>query len=505
MRKGFLHVVEIIIVSAMVLLILQLAYAPKQAVDWQSLDLYTQANDVLFSLDRKGVDWFNSTEVNDVLSSSFSNSTIFSLKITNAIKPQIKVGCLGCDGTQVSNLNSALKSFQINGQTVTFSVAAVSAFSHDYDVMVAFGPIADSQYDQSRQFLAAGKGIVEFRHLASGDINSVQTGLFGIIFNLTLQNPDSTRIEFRSDDSSGSYYNIYKYFHNIPLYQNNFTSAADITSWTVQSPSWSQDSGNYLGSGTDAISYYNIPFQGNYSLRTWLSFPASSPATTAKLILYRQDPSNYVSVIINRSSNTIAVWENSSGVSVSMGSVSYVLSTGVWYDVKIIAQEDRSLRIYVNGSRVLTSQPVSSIPPSSQIAFGAENGQVRFDNLRVAFSEKHTFSQVLQAGEKIWPADNRMENIILFQKSMQLPACIVNSNIADGKGRTAWLSYADPAGSQEISNMLRDLVVWTAGDENEVVRNDVKNVPVVVSLYRTYDQDMYQPVEVVLTMGNLYG
>jgi hypothetical protein len=501
MRKGFLHVVEIIMVSAMVLIILQLVYAPKQAVDWQSLELYTQANDMLFSLDRKGVDWFNSTAVSYALYSSFSNSTIFSLKLTNTIKPQIKVGCLGCDAIQLSNLQSSLRPFEINGQPVTFSVASATAFSHDYDVIVAFSSIADSQYDQARQFLMAGKGIVEFRHLASGDMNAVQANLFGIAFNSTLQNPDISGIEFYSSDSSGIYYNIYKYYHSIPLYQDNFTTVAG---WAVQSGSWSSNSGNYLGdsgAATEAVSYYNTQFQGNYSIRAWLNLDTG---TAAKLLLYRQDSGNYIAVVFNRTSGTIAIWENTSSAPANRGSASYALGAGVWYDIKIITQEDRSLKVYVNGTQVLTSQPVS-LPTSSQIAFGSVNGQARFDNLRVAFSESHTFSMVLQAGEKIWPSDNNMERIILFQKGTQLPACIVNSNIVDNNGRTAWLSYADPVGNQETSSMLKDLVVWAAGDENEVIKNDVKNLPVVTSLYRTYDQDMFQPVEVLLTMGNLYG
>jgi hypothetical protein len=82
---------------------------------------------------------------------------------------------------------------------------------------------------------------------------------------------------------------------------------------------------------------------------------------------------------------------------------------------------------------------------------------------------------------------------------------VVNSNIVDDNGRTAWLAYSDPSASQDAGNMLRTLVVWAAGDEYYVIKNEVRNVPVVNSLYKTYDQDMYQPVEVVLTMGRLYG
>ncbi|MCJ7816714.1 MAG: hypothetical protein MUP55_02550 [Candidatus Aenigmarchaeota archaeon] len=49
MRKGFLHVVEIVIVGLMAfLVILQFSYVPKQNIDWGGMKLSTQANDVLF-------------------------------------------------------------------------------------------------------------------------------------------------------------------------------------------------------------------------------------------------------------------------------------------------------------------------------------------------------------------------------------------------------------------------------------------------------------------------
>lgn len=137
MRKGFLHVVEIIIVGLMAFLVLaQFSYVPKQAADWDGMKLSTQANDVLFSLDRKGVDWFNSTEVDKAMSSFLSNNTIYSLNIRNVMKPQISVGCI-CSAAETASLVGALKPFEINGQQVSFSVSRIGtiAFSHGYDVI----------------------------------------------------------------------------------------------------------------------------------------------------------------------------------------------------------------------------------------------------------------------------------------------------------------------------------------------------------------------------------
>ncbi|MCX6814217.1 MAG: hypothetical protein NTY20_00985 [Candidatus Aenigmarchaeota archaeon] len=506
MRKGFLHVVEIVIVGLMAFLVLlQFSYMPKQNIDWAGMKLSTQANDILFSLDKKGVDFFNSTELDRAISSFVSNNTIYSLRIRNVMKPKINVGCI-CSAAETTSLTNTLQTFEINGQSMSFSVTRIDpiAFSHEYDVIVINDSNLASYYDQIRQFLGADKGIVEFRHFANlGEIDNVQTNLFNLKWNSSLPNPNADPVGFRSNMSSESYYNIYKYFHNIPIYQENFTSSA--ANWNTQIGSWSVNSQNYLGdsgAGTEAVSFYNRQFQDTYSMRALFRFDT---APNVKMIVYRQDASNYVAVDYNDGSNTVTVWDNLTGTPNNRGSAGYALASGIWYDVRIMPQPDRTLKIYINGSQInlVSPQPVT-IRQNSQIGLGVQNGQSRFDNVRVSFTEKHNFSQILQ-NEKVQPQDNNLQKSMLIQRSTQLPACVVNSNIVDDRGRTAWLAYADPAANQDISNMLRTLVVWAAGDENVIIKNEVRNVPVVTSLYKIYDQDMYQPVEIVLTMGNLYG
>ena len=501
MRKGFLHVVEIVIVSLMTfLVILQFSYLPKQNIDWGGMKLSTQANDMLFSLDRKGVDWFNSTGVERAISSFVSNNTIFSLNVRNAMKPQIRVGCI-CSPAENTSLANALQPFEINGQPVGFSVTRIGsiAFSHDYDVIVINDSNMAGYYDQIRQFLAAGRGIVEFRHLDQSKMDSVQADFFGLNWNGLLPNPSADPVVF-STDASPEYSNIYKYFHNIPLYQENFSS---ITGWFTQIGSWNLNSQNYVGSSgsnPEAVSYYTRVFNDTYSVRALLKLDTAN--SRAKIILYRQDANNYVAVELNDNSDRVTAYNNVSGTATSLGFANFNPGTGSWHDVKAVPQPGNRLKIYINGSLVLTTTQPANIISNTRIALGVSGGQARFDNVRVAFAEGHNFSQILQ-NEKIQPQDFR--DVILLQKGTQLPACVVNSNVADGNGRAAWLAYSDPGSSQDMANMLRTLVAWAAGEENEVVKNDVRNLPVVTSLYRTYDQDMYQPVEVVLTMGNLYG
>jgi hypothetical protein len=502
MRKGFLHVVEIVIVGLMTfLVILQFSYLPTQNIDWASMKLSAQANDILFSLDKKDVDWFDPAQVDGAISSFVSNNTVYALTVRNSMKPFIKVGCI-CSAAETASIAAALQPFSINGQWVSFSVTqpAPIAFSHEYDVILINDSNMAPYYGQIRQFLDADKGMVEFRHLDLSDIDSVQTDFFGLKWNGSLANPDDSSLEFRSNLSSDTYFNLYKYFHNIPLYQEDFSS---ITGWNTQIGSWNLNSGNYVGtSGTEAVSYYSKAFNDTYSLRALVKLDTAS---RAKLILYRQTPDTYVAVELDDGSNTVTVYNNVSGTTSDRGSASYPVNTVSWYDVKAVPQPDSRLMVYINNSLLFITTPLT-LTPNTQVGLGARGGIARFDNVRVTFSEGHLFPASLLAGsEKVQPADDNPQKVILLQNSRQLPACIVNSNILDDRGRTAWLAYSDPVNNHEVSNMLRTLVVWAAGDENHVIRNEVKNVPVVTSIYKTYSQDMFQPVEIVLTMGNLYG
>ncbi|MCJ7816715.1 MAG: hypothetical protein MUP55_02555, partial [Candidatus Aenigmarchaeota archaeon] len=277
------------------------------------------------------MDWFNSTEVDKAISSFISNNTIYSLKIRNVMKPAINVGCI-CSAAETAALRNNLTYFEINGQPVTFNVTQISpiALSHEYDVIVINDSGLSSYYDQIRQFLTADKGIVQFRNLSESEIDSVQTDLFVLKWNNSLGNPDTVPVEFRSNMSSEPYYNIYKYFHNLPLYEENFTSSA--ANWVAQTGSWSVNSQNYLGdsgAGTEAVSFYNRQFQDTYSMRALFRFDT---APNAKIIVYRQDASNYVAVDFNDNLNTVTVWDNLTGTPNNRGSAGYALASGIWYD-----------------------------------------------------------------------------------------------------------------------------------------------------------------------------
>ena len=76
--RGFIHVVEIIIVSVLtILVVMQFWRLPSMETDWSKTKLGLQANDLLFSLDREGVDWLDGAQVDSYLSELLPENTIY--------------------------------------------------------------------------------------------------------------------------------------------------------------------------------------------------------------------------------------------------------------------------------------------------------------------------------------------------------------------------------------------------------------------------------------------
>ncbi|HJW96589.1 MAG TPA: hypothetical protein VJ485_00325 [archaeon] len=505
MRKGFIHVVEIIIVTVAVFLIIyQVSQIPRQNSDWESMELYTRANDILFSLDSKGVDWFDPAGVDNALHSSFPSNTVYNLRIKNAMKPEIKVGCI-CNASQLSQVTNALNYFEINGQPVRFTITQIQpasiAFSHEHDVIVAFEQNLDSYSAQISRFLEAGKGIVKVQDIRNSP-EDVMNKLFNVDWDGLLPSP-SRNVYFYSNESSEPYYNIYKYFHSIPIYQQNFTYASLAAGWPTGG-AWSIGGGVYIGNSpaSPSTALYAPTLADRYSFRA--SFRAGAGyANNVTFVMYYQNAQNNVFVSFDFGSpDRVTAWENITGTQNFRGkNSSYTLSPGTMYDVKVVPLQNGRLNVYVNGSMILTTNPVTIPPASTQIGFQIKNGQASFDNVAVTFADNHTFSQnLLDSNEKTLPNTGGTKPVLNNSAS----ACIAYANIVNGNGRTAWLTNYNDMADQDMRNMLRTLVVWAAGEENEVIKGEVKNVPVVASIYKTYDKDMFQPVEIVLTMGNLY-
>ncbi len=343
-QKGFINIVEIIIIAIVLfIIVVQFGSVPLPIKDWSRVKLNLQASDALFTLDKMGVNWFDANQVSGNLSALFNDSNvIYNVRLKNVIKPVIFVGCM-CTNAESELIETILTPFTINGRQVQFFIDTIDparpSFPLRYDMIVVFDYDLNPLENEIRAYLAADKGIVQFRDFSQVEVNAVQQNVFGLIWQDSLS-PNTNAVDFSSTTSNSSniFYPIHKYFFHIP-----------------------RESG---GTFTDPHTFNGLDIQSE---------------------------------------------------------------------------------------RVNTTGP--------------------------------------------------MDNIILAQRVTAVPAAIVNRNMANGLGRTAWLSRN---GDQEdADHMLKSLVVWAAGNEHVIIQNAIPN-PVSTSLFKVLNQDMHEPIEVILSLGFLF-
>ncbi len=355
MKKGFMHIIEIIIVVLLVFITMfQFTYIPGVKSDWANTKLYLLGGDILYTLDREGVNWFDPEAVDAGISPYLGSSIEYDLRIGNAIKPEILVGCLCSleeyvDLTQSLNIPSVMN---INGQEIRFTIELLDSvspeFSVKYDVIVigqdAFDMGLAGHSNQIDTFLSYDRGIIELVDLdAQEDLDDIQEMVFGIMYQSSIA-PDSGSLDFTVRDVT---YNIAppikKYFHHFPN------------------------------------------------------------------------------------------------------------ATGEFY------------------------------------------------------GEPHSFGNVLLPEERINVSDGATERIILEQSSSGAAACIINYNMVDNAGRTAWISAPEGSPEDDMSVFLRAIVAWAAGDTYELRSNSLlKGDSVSFSFFKVLNEDMYQPIEIMFSMGKVY-
>ncbi len=229
--KGFMHIVEIIIVLlAMFVIVVQFVNTPGIDTDWSGVSLSTKVNDMLHSLEAAGIDWFNGDEVSAAINSTLNMSNIvYSVKLRNVIKPGIRVGCVCFNDGEYGQVSGTLQNpaFSINGQDPGFTVENITTddLPFDYDVIVVMD--RNISYTNAYKYLADGGGLVEVRDLNLqlagpgenfGDMGYVHQRLFGIAFSSSMPSPSEAEIAFNAQAGypNSTYYNIYKYFYHIP-------------------------------------------------------------------------------------------------------------------------------------------------------------------------------------------------------------------------------------------------------------------------------------------------
>lgn len=302
-RKGFIHIVEIIIISlVMFILVVQFSSIPTIKSDWDRTKLILRGNDLIHSLDASGINWLDAEEVDQRLSDILGGSVKYDVTVRNAIKPEMQVGCI-CTDQETSDLEDILESFTLNNQEISFMVHQIDpeeiTFPAFYDVIL-MGEWAgthkegawDSYYGEMETYLAQGGGLLEIRDPGKDDFEEestlVYSNLFGMFWNSSLEDPGSEDIYFTIDQDS-PYYNIRKYFYHIPS-DVNFTTWSEFETFDLTpgkiSPSDQQNHRVILIQGGTDIPNLIINSQiSNTRGRTaWLAEGDDSSAERSNLI-----------------------------------------------------------------------------------------------------------------------------------------------------------------------------------------------------------------------------
>ena len=82
--KGFMHIVEILLVAVLVFMAFsQFAAIPEISEDWAGIKLSTMSSDIIRTLDAKGINWFNKTELDFELNRTVPGNMIYSVVLEN--------------------------------------------------------------------------------------------------------------------------------------------------------------------------------------------------------------------------------------------------------------------------------------------------------------------------------------------------------------------------------------------------------------------------------------
>ncbi len=188
MRKGFLHVVEALIVIMLVFVVLSQFYTiPRSDHSWSETKLRIMAQDLLYSLDEgDNVDWLDAASVNTEIVDKqlLPGSMGYSLKTRPLVRPEIMIGCV-CDVVEFAYIRDNITSFSLNGIGRTFTVERASPLDFNlddpgggsylgkYDVIIFFGvpTINIQQAVNLSAYLRLGNGVVEYADLTEAQVN----------------------------------------------------------------------------------------------------------------------------------------------------------------------------------------------------------------------------------------------------------------------------------------------------------------------------------------------
>ena len=553
MRKGFLHIIEIVVISlVMFLIVMQFTSVPGIPQNFDREKLVLTGNDVLFTLEQKGINWLDKNEVKREIDTLLNKtSMVYSLTLKNAIKSPVLVGCI-CSNSEYSFLQSLLTTFTLNNQTINFSVFQLKAPTPGpiaftqvdatlpliYDVIVAFdydlaGDVGGGPYDYTNalySYLKGGKGIVQVRDLDQAKLNlseqkgKIQQYFFGVVYD-QFTAPLSTSLSFTQTPIT-PFWPVQKYFHSFPFYREDFEDGV-ANNWAPFNSTWAIGTfeGNkwYNGSGTPGtppgFNNFTFPLPENYTVQFDFNISAGFSAFWALVYL---NPSQFTFAGASPNAGGQIIIATQAGASlISHALAAFPVSTNKIYTVRVSRQGNNVSAIIFNstgGMKEISFNflAVGGLPQGDKgllLYLGPDS--TLFDNFRFTYTSPYMVASFLGGQEKVNLSQNlTASNIILreqggipglvAQKDFSIPSDIANPATSPVflSGRSAWLSGGDNT-LLEQQALIRALVTWAAGDTHPLIQATVPN-PSVLTLLKTLNRDMFQPLEILLQVGYIF-
>lgn len=512
--KGFVHVVEIVVVGLVIFVaVLQLTTLTINVADWSRTKNTLLAGDILFSLDALGVDWFNRTQVSHWIGNVTAGSNlVYGLRLENAVKPTIAVGCNCTQAEFILIKTLYLQPFSVNGRWTTFTVERVHNFSLAYDVIIVGSGVGGSNrlspFEPAvRSYLASGRGIVEFRTFTEAAITGdpVQTSLFGLQWDSRLS-PNANPLLFVTSiaDPGSPFHGIYRYFYGLPFFEDNFSSGAP--SWFVRSGTWTVNTNKeYESNAVDGLGLTTISSaetSANKTVRAVTKMLGDGGEQQSFVVFSYLSPDEFYYASADAKNDEWAIGyylddqDPETTDFADLKSEADGIGTNVYYDL-IVDVNDQIVTLSANGS-VKVSNTFTGLPVG-EAGLAVNNSHAVFDGFRITHRPEHQFSSALFSSgpraEKVNAVGTAQA--VLNQTGSNAPALIMNAGMVENTGRTAWLSYNYIA---ETPSLLRSVVVWAAGDDVDLIPLPVAN-PASASLFKVYHQDFFELVKITLTLG----
>ncbi len=528
-RKGFMHIVEIIIIILLIFFLLfQFSRMPTRNESWQETETKILLNDMGRSLSKLNVDWFDPDSIDRNVVPLLPSTFIYSVKLTNVMKPVIRIGCYA-DEDVCNNLRDALDIFYINGHNVTFIVNYIDSidklFQLNYDVYLINRYEEelnkDGFYvDAMKRYLDEDKGVIEILYLDDDKINDIQKTIFGLNKTGERSNTNTVFIYHTLESSIDDFDKFMRtnMLYHTPLFYDEFNT---LGKWIVvgdadlriETNDGIIESSGYLEYLRDACDT-GIPYFSN-SIRPANNVIISNSTIVFYFKLYRDSnldvflrydadfntypiPYSTYKLRINRTGAFLYYEESTGGVETRtvIESMPMSISEDVWHKAVVDMKGD-SIVVFIDEKEYIR---VSNRYFDGLLFLRTCRGNgVLLDNFRVYMNSEYMFGDIIN-GQNV-TSINGDDTIILKQKGSDAAAAVINYDVVNARGRTAWVSDSILSFDRhEYMAILKFLIVWAAGHSYNVIDRDITR-PVTTKLHKVLDIDMFQPITVEISAG----